>query len=148
MAKSKLVEPGTILGMKGTAVMCQRVHIWSIPGRKSAFARHDDRVVEGAKQSWRDQPVQVGLRTGGREITSPHFDRRHSRILAGPDGMHPPLADTRLGDVTLRNPITGCAGCCARAASGHAVAPPRRLMNLRRRMSVDGGEPASNVAAR
>ena len=29
-----------------------------------------------------------------------------------------------LGDPLLRNPITGIAGCCARAASGHA--PPRR----------------------
>jgi hypothetical protein len=24
----------------------------------------------------------------------------------------------------VRNPITGIAGCCARAASGHAAAPP------------------------
>ena len=24
------------------------------------------------------------------------------------------------GDAALRNPITGIAGCCARAASGHA----------------------------
>jgi hypothetical protein len=27
------------------------------------------------------------------------------------------------GDAPLRNPITGMAGCCARAASGHAAAP-------------------------
>jgi hypothetical protein len=32
----------------------------------------------------------------------------------------------------LRSPTTGIAGCCARAASGHAVAPPSRLMNSRR----------------
>jgi len=31
------------------------------------------------------------------------------------------------GDVALRNPITGIAGCCARAASGHAAAPPDEL---------------------
>ena len=36
-----------------------------------------------------------------------------------------------------RRPITGIAGCCARAASGHAaVAPQRRLMNSRRRISA------------
>jgi hypothetical protein len=36
-------------------------------------------------------------------------------------------------DALLRNPITGIAGCCARAASGHAaVPPPRRVMNSRR----------------
>ena len=34
-----------------------------------------------------------------------------------------------------RNPITGIAGCCARAASGHAAAaPPRSVMNSRRFM--------------
>ena len=37
------------------------------------------------------------------------------------------------GDQPLRNPITGIAGCCARAASGHAAAaPPRSVMNSRR----------------
>jgi hypothetical protein len=35
--------------------------------------------------------------------------------------------------VGLRNPITGIAGCCARAASGHATAAPANsLMNSRR----------------
>jgi len=36
------------------------------------------------------------------------------------------------GDVLRRNPITGIAGRCARAASGHTAAPPRRVMNSRR----------------
>ena len=36
-------------------------------------------------------------------------------------------------DAGWRNPITGIAGCCARAASGHAAAAPlRRVMNSRR----------------
>src|SRR5262249_48930753 len=35
-----------------------------------------------------------------------------------------------------RKPTTGIAGCCARAASGHAVAPKRRAMNSRRLMSL------------
>ena len=36
-------------------------------------------------------------------------------------------------DVLLRYPITGIAGCCARAASGHAAAePPSKLGNARR----------------
>jgi hypothetical protein len=30
------------------------------------------------------------------------------------------------------NPTTGIAGCCARAAIGHAAAPPRAAMNCRR----------------
>ena len=33
----------------------------------------------------------------------------------------------------LRNPITGIAGCCARATSGPAIAaPPSSVMNSRR----------------
>src|SRR5262245_7278962 len=31
-----------------------------------------------------------------------------------------------------KNPIVGSFACCARAASGHAVAPPSRVMNSRR----------------
>jgi hypothetical protein len=35
-------------------------------------------------------------------------------------------------DLGSRNPITGIAGCCARAASCHAAPPPRSVMNSRR----------------
>ena len=35
-----------------------------------------------------------------------------------------------------RNPITGIVACCARAASGHTVAPPMSVMNSRRLMGV------------
>src|SRR6516225_9004922 len=40
-----------------------------------------------------------------------------------------------LADVLLRNPTTGIAACCARAASGHAAAPPSSVMNSRRLLS-------------
>src|SRR5262249_33149002 len=40
-------------------------------------------------------------------------------------------------EVLRRKPITGIAGCCARAARGHAAAaPPRSVMNARRLMEV------------
>src|SRR5262245_10449413 len=40
-------------------------------------------------------------------------------------------------DKLLRNPITGIAACCERAASGHAAAaPPSVNMNSRRRMWI------------
>jgi hypothetical protein len=35
-------------------------------------------------------------------------------------------------DAIARNPIIGIAGCCARAPSGDAAAPPRSAMNSRR----------------
>jgi hypothetical protein len=38
------------------------------------------------------------------------------------------------GDALLRNPITGMPRCCARAASGHAAAPPSVVKNFRRPM--------------
>jgi hypothetical protein len=39
------------------------------------------------------------------------------------------------GALVPRNPNTGIAGCCARAASGNVAAtPPISVMNLRRRM--------------
>jgi hypothetical protein len=37
-------------------------------------------------------------------------------------------------DPLLRKPITGMVGCCARAASGHAAAPPTAASNSRRPM--------------
>ena len=39
-----------------------------------------------------------------------------------------------LHEPALRNPITGIAVCCARAASGHAAAPPSAAINSRRPM--------------
>jgi len=39
-----------------------------------------------------------------------------------------------LGDLLLRNPITGIAVCCARA-TGHAAAPPSSVIKSRRFMS-------------
>jgi hypothetical protein len=35
------------------------------------------------------------------------------------------------GDRVDMKPITGLAGCCARAASGHAAAPPSSVINER-----------------
>ena len=52
------------------------------------------------------------------------------------------------GDLALRNPITGIAGFCARAVSGHAVAaPPRLNMNSCRRMWI-AMRPSHGVRAR
>jgi hypothetical protein len=38
------------------------------------------------------------------------------------------------GDALARIATTGIAGCCARAASGHAAAPPSVAKNFRRAM--------------
>src|SRR5262245_15255736 len=41
------------------------------------------------------------------------------------------------GDAALRNPTTGSTDCCARAASGHAAAPPSSVMNSRHLVGED-----------
>ena len=47
------------------------------------------------------------------------------------------MAARSTGAELLRNPITGIAGCCARAASGHvAAALPSVTINSRRRMWI------------
>jgi len=48
------------------------------------------------------------------------------------------------GDALPSNPTTGIAGCCARAASGHAAAPPSSVMNSRRLMLNTGVLPTGN----
>ena len=51
-----------------------------------------------------------------------------------------------VGGAASRYPITGIAGCCARAASGHAAAaPPSSVMNSRRPHSITSSARASSV---
>jgi DNA replication protein DnaC len=42
------------------------------------------------------------------------------------------IVTTNLAFGEWPNPITGIPGCCARAATGHAAAPPSNVMNSRR----------------
>ena len=57
--------------------------------------------------------------------------RRRSRSRSGLDGTRANGAPTGRADRCVpRNPITGIAGCCARATTGHdAAEPPSREMN-------------------
>jgi hypothetical protein len=48
------------------------------------------------------------------------------------------------GDWLLRNPITGIADCCARAASGHDIADAIPVMKSRR--FIGSPEPAPALA--
>src|SRR5262249_18092868 len=52
-------------------------------------------------------------------LSQPHLPRR---IVRRPE---------KEAETPLRNPIVGIAGCCARAVSGHAAAPPISVMNPR-----------------
>jgi hypothetical protein len=52
-------------------------------------------------------------------------------------------------DLPLRNPITGIAGCCARAAMGHAAADPATaVMKSRRRITFPGCKATSGSSQR
>ena len=58
--------------------------------------------------------------------------RRRSRLRSAPAGTRRRGPRVR-AVLALRKPITGIAGCCARAASGQAAAaPPSSVMNSRR----------------
>jgi hypothetical protein len=48
----------------------------------------------------------------------------------------PTAIATRAAKKPLSNPITGIAGYCARATSGHAAAPPNSVMKSRRLMGL------------
>jgi hypothetical protein len=50
------------------------------------------------------------------------------------------------GDPALRNPITGIAGCCDRAITGHAAILSRSVMNSRRSRADAVGTPVSSRA--
>jgi hypothetical protein len=50
---------------------------------------------------------------------------------AEPNEMARPRA-LCMGRLAAKIPMTGIVGCCARAASGHAAAPPSSAMNSRR----------------
>jgi hypothetical protein len=47
--------------------------------------------------------------------------------------------------VLLRNPITGIAGCCARAENGHAATPPSSVDELAPFHSITSSASASSV---
>ena len=56
-----------------------------------------------------------------------------ARLGAGPGESRASWLHMVQCEALLRYPITGIAGCCARAASGHAAAaPPSSVMNSRR----------------
>jgi len=65
-----------------------------------------------------------GARAGGTDPAGWGAERRPSTMNPDPAAV-----------ASRRNPITGIADCCARAASGHAAAPPSSVMNARRLMA-------------
>src|SRR5262245_20735573 len=96
-------------------------------------------VVAALAQTLRLEPPRQSRKLGGEPTEPPalavdHFDPRPSDITL----PHRPRWNARSrspkvsNEALLRNPITGIAGCCARAASGHAAAPPSSVMNSRR----------------
>jgi hypothetical protein len=53
-----------------------------------------------------------------------------------------------LKGLPLRNPMIGILGCCANTESGHmAAAPPRHVMNPRRRIAPPEGPVRRNSLA-
>jgi hypothetical protein len=64
------------------------------------------------------------------DIRLQRSDPRSSRVRAAAAQSLPPIAPSSHACPSPRNPITGIASCCPRAAS-HAAAPPRAASNSR-----------------
>src|SRR5262245_1418805 len=114
------------------------------------FCRLHNRQVRGLLTFQNASRIDCGLAIRLRQISAithesasqnvfaPRVNREHG-VLRGqsPVSRSPwrkaatTLADSP-GDRLLRKPTTGIAGCCARAMSGHAAAPPINEMNSRR----------------
>ena len=101
--------------------------------RRIDAARRDDHGHPPPHEIGRHGRQAVGADLRPSDIRSSRFGPRQSRPPSDPVGIRPERAH-RSGDSPCRNPITGIAGCCARAASGHAAAPPSSVMNSRRLM--------------
>jgi len=91
--------------------------------------------------------IPASRRRAGASSLARLTHRRRGRGPAGCSGLPPTGSQSQRSDpkrspfqqglagrrITSRNPITGIAACCARAASGHAAAaPPSSDMNSRR----------------
>src|SRR5262249_51053803 len=78
-------------------------------------------------------------------IFGPAIFNRHVLVL-DKTGLFQALTESAQPVSAWRNPTTGIAGCCARAASGYAIVPPSSAMNSRRliqsphRRDQTGGE--------
>ena len=99
--------------------------------------------------------IRLATRAGNRSTRSSAGAKFNADVLAFDEFPHFLQALTERGheggvasasDVLRRKPTTGIAGCCARDASSHAVsAPPRSLINSRRR-TKSPSEKADNLA--
>jgi hypothetical protein len=73
-------------------------------------------IKEDAQLSHDEMVAMVFLLRQSRISSVGRFSSSRSVLVPGADKL-------------LRNPITGIAGCCASAASGHAAAPPSSCMS-------------------
>src|SRR5262245_39777614 len=103
-----------------------------------ALAASADGVPPAAKRRATRNPTSSAASAGNRSYR-PSAQRKAIRRFSpstNPASRRPSrnalttLWDS-LGERPLRNPMTEIAACCARAARGHAAAPPSSVMNSR-----------------
>jgi len=121
----RTTEPAS--GHRPFSSLRPRAHVRVFAGRRAAM----------------DSKTTRGQRTGcDATLQSVHPGRSaclnlHVRLpaLSQPGLLRLLRRPQKEGETPLRNPITGIAGCCARAASGHATAAPPRSV-IRRRQAI------------
>ena len=103
------------MGIVVVAALAAKAHV--VTGRSDYSDLAADQI--GCQ---RRQPIEMIF---GEAVDDGHVPRpRYSRCPSGLGGTRADVPGSRQAIWGLRNPITGIAGCCARAASGHVL--PRR----------------------
>src|SRR6476646_7757432 len=123
---TEAASPVVTDGYGSTSTMYRRIVFWT----DLTFSRRSQHAYavkqKGQLVGWRLSVSSSERRdVRHRESFRPQNSGASLRLLrnAAIIGTYP------CGVAPCRNPITGIAACCARAASGHAAPPPRSVMN-------------------
>ena len=116
-------------------------------GRERRRGIADDQGYLPAKKVRHQKPATCQFDPRPSGTRSRRSGPRRSLLPSGSGGIHADECGHRVRRLVSRNPITGIAGCCARAASGHAAscAPASPAMNSRRSHSITSSALASSV---
>jgi hypothetical protein len=117
-------DTGKTIGMLAVARFAARASSVPAASMTSTLSRTNSAAIS-AKRSWRPSAQRYSIAMLPPSL-QPSCRSRWLKATA-----HWPWV---AGVPRLNHPMVGTRACCARAASGHAAAPPRSAMKLRRPM--------------
>ena len=144
----RLATRPDLTGSAPTAKTIGIVAVAALAASAAALPSGDDHGDLPANQIGRQRRQADRFDCPPSDIRSRRSGLRQSRLPSGPgwNARQHGTCEGQPADAPLRKPITGIAGCCARAATGHAAAaPPSSVMNSRRCHSITSSARASSV---